>query len=140
MSAADNKTLMQTIYNALADRDASPFLSHLADDAVWIVTGQYSWSHVFRGRDAILNGLQAYFRSRIEGRPRTVPFNFIADGDYVVVEAKGDNVTKDGARYDNDYCMVVRLAGGLMVEIKEYCDSALTEAALGRFPSDRVPG
>ena len=57
-----------------------------------------------------------------------------ADGDVVVVEAKGDNVTREGVRYDNDYCLVFRLEDGKIQEIREYCDSILTEKALGPFP------
>jgi ketosteroid isomerase-like protein len=67
-------------------------------------------------------------------RGRTVAYRCIAEGDYVVVEAKGDNLTKNGMRYDNDYCLVYRLADGKIKEIREYCDSVLTETALGRFP------
>ena len=91
------------------------------------MTGQYSWSHEFRGRDAILNGLMGHFRSFFAERPRTVAFNFIADGDYVVVEARGDNVTKAGLRYDNQYCLVFRIENGKIKQIKEYCDSTLVE-------------
>jgi len=70
-------------------------------------------------------------------RPRTVAFNFIAEGDYVVVEARGDNVTRSGLRYDNQYCMVWRIENGKIKEIKEYCDSALVERVLGPFPAER---
>ncbi len=63
-----------------------------------------------------------------------LPQRFIADGDIVVVEAKGDNVTPEGVRYDNDYCLVFRLESGKIKEIREYCDSVLTEKALGPFP------
>jgi len=138
LSAADNKKLMQEIYARVADLDTSLFVEHLAEDATWQVTGQYSWSHTFRGRDAILKSLHGHVRARIEGRPRTLAYNFIAEGDLVVIEAKGDNLTVDGARYDNDYCFVFRLANGQIKEIKEYCDSTLTEAALGPFPPERV--
>ena len=103
----------------------------------WIVTGQYSWSHEFKGRDAIQNGLMGHFRSFFAERPRTVAFNFIADGDYVVVEARGDNVTKAGLRYDNQYCMVWRIENGKIKEIKEYCNSTLVERVLGPFPEAR---
>src|ERR1043165_9503153 len=57
MSAADNKKLVQQIYTYSANRRGTTFADHLAEDAVWIVTGQYSWSHEFRGREAIQNGL-----------------------------------------------------------------------------------
>lgn len=139
MNAADNKALMQRIYSGIAEYDNTLFLQHLADDAVWIVTGQYSWSHAFRGREAILGNLLGYVSTRMQGRRRVVAYNYLADGDQVVIETKGDNVTVDGARYDNDYCMVFRLRDGMMVEIKEYCDSTLTETVLGPFPPERIP-
>ena len=97
MSAAANKKLVQQIYADSASRSGTTFADNLAEDAVWVVTGQYSWSHEFKGRDAIQNGLMGHFRSFFAVRPRTVAFNFIAEGDYVVVEAQGDNVTKAGA-------------------------------------------
>ena len=137
MSAADNKKLVQQIYADSASRSGTTFADHLADDASWIVTGQYSWSHEFKGRDAIQNGLMGHFRSFLAERPRTVAFNFIAEGDHVVVESKGDNVTKAGLRYDNQYCMVWRIEDGKTKQIKEYCDSALVERVLGPFPEAR---
>jgi ketosteroid isomerase-like protein len=137
MSAAENKKLVQQVYADAANRSGTTFIDNLADDAIWIVTGQYSWSHEFRGRDAILNGLMGHFRSFFVERPRTVAFNFIAEGDYVVIESRGDNVTKAGPRYDNRYCMVYRIENGKIKEIKEYCDSTLVERVLGPFPEQR---
>ena len=123
MSAADNKKLVQQIFADSAARSGTTFADNLAEDASWVVTGQYSWSHEFRGRDAIQNGLMGHFRSFFAERPRTLAFNFIADGDYVAVEARGDNVTKAGLRYDNQYCLVFRIENGKIKQIKEYCDS-----------------
>jgi hypothetical protein len=57
-------------------------------------------------------------------RPRTVGYNFIADGDSVAVEAR-------------EYCMVYRIENGKIKEIKEYCDSTLVERVLGPFPESR---
>jgi ketosteroid isomerase-like protein len=138
MSTAENKKLIQQIYTDSANRSGTTFADHLADDVCWIVTGQYSWSRTFKGKDAVLNGLMGYFRSLFDVRPRSVAHNFIAEGDYVVVEAKGDNVTRTGARYDNDYCMIWRIENGRIKMIKEYCDSVLTERALGPFPEQQA--
>ena len=137
MSTAANKKLVQQVYTDSASRSGTTFADSLADDAIWVVTGQYSWSHEFKGRDAIQNGLMGHFRSFFAVRPRTVAFNFIAEGDHVVVEARGDNVTKSGQRYDNQYCMVWRIENGKIKQIKEYCDSALVERVLGAFPEQR---
>ncbi len=138
MGAAENKQLVQQIYADSANRSGTTFVDHLADDVRWGVTGQYSWSGSYEGKDAILDGLLGHLRTLLVDRARTVAFNFIAEGDYVVVEAKGDNVTKTGVRYDNEYCMVWRLENGRIKQIKEYCDSALVERALGPFPKSRL--
>ncbi len=139
MSATDNKKLMQEIYAGTANRDGSLFIANLADDVTWCVTGQNKWSRTFKGKASVLGDLQGHFQSLLVQRSRTVAHRFIADGDWVVVEGRGDNLTKTGLRYDNEYCMVFRLSGGKIVEIREYCDSALVERALGDFPASRIP-
>ena len=139
---ADNKKLIERIFAAAGNpdpavRDRALFVERLADDARWVVTGQYSWSRTFEGKQSILNDLHGHVRSRLAERTRTIAYRFIADGDCVAVEAKGDNVTREGVRYDNDYCLIFRLAGGKILEVREYCDSILTEKALGPFPVER---
>ncbi|MGY4318963.1 nuclear transport factor 2 family protein [Bradyrhizobium quebecense] len=143
MSAADNKKLVQEIFAIAGDpdpavREKSLLVANLADDAIWTVTGQYSWSRTFTGKQSIMNDLHGHVRSRLVERGRTIAHRFIADGDIVAVEAKGNNLTKDGQRYDNDYCLVFRFDGGRIKEIREYCDSVLTEKALGPFPAAAV--
>ena len=136
---ASNKKLIEQIFAAAgstdpAVRDRALFVASLADDATWTVTGQYSWSRTFTGKQSILNDLHGHVRSRLAERARTIAHRFIADGDHVAVEAKGNNVTREGVRYDNDYCLVFRFEDGKIKEIREYCDSVLTEKALGPFP------
>src|SRR5207244_11750585 len=123
--AEANKKLMQAISAVAgnpdaAARDRSLFIASLADDAKWVVTGQYSWSRTFAGKESILNDLHGHVRSLLVERARTIAHRFIADGDYVVVEARGDNVSKTGARYDNDYCLVFHLENGKINEARKY--------------------
>jgi len=135
MSATENKKLMEGIFAKVAAGDRELFVDSLADDVAMTVTGQYSWSQTFRGKPALLGGLYGHLRTLLVGPRRTVPLRFIADGDFVVVEAKGDMLTKTGVRYDNDYCLIYRLADGKIVEIREYQDSTLCERVLGKFPA-----
>ena len=79
-----------------------------------------------------------HVRSLLAERARTVAHRFIADGDHVVVEAGATTSPGQGVRYDNDYCLVFRLEDGKIREIREYCDSVLTEKALGNVPADRI--
>lgn len=139
MSAAANKTLIEQVCADAANRAGTTFIDSVTEDVRWIITGQYSWSHSFNGRAAVLNGLMGHLRSLLQQRARTLAHNVIAEGDFVVVEAKGDNLTKSGVRYDNDYCLIFRLRDGKITEVKEYCDSALVETVLGPFPASLLP-
>ncbi|MGY4831700.1 nuclear transport factor 2 family protein [Sphaerotilaceae bacterium SBD11-9] len=135
MDATDNRKLMQAIFAGLAQGDSRLFVESLADEVVMRVTGQYSWSRTFHGKAALLRDLYGHFRKRVQPGGRTVAHSVMADGDMVAVEARGNMVSITGQRYDNDYCLVFRLAQGKIVEMREYCDSVLTESVLGRFPA-----
>lgn len=132
-----NKKLMQDIFAEIAEGKGTLFAAALADNVVMRVTGQYSWSRTFVGKQAVLRDLYGYVRSRVEKGSRTQAFNFVAEGDHVIVEARGDMTTKTGAKYDNEYCLIYRLEDGKIVEMREYCDSQLCEQRLGPFPSSQ---
>jgi uncharacterized protein len=137
MSAADNKKLMENIFAGIREGDRSLFVASLADDVTMTVTGQYSWSQTFRGREAVVRDLYGYVRSLLKEGRRTLPFRFIAEDDWVVVEARGNMMTKAGERYDNHYCLIYRIEDGKIREIREYQDSTLCERVLGPFPAAR---
>ena len=138
MSAEANKKLMQEAFAEIEGGKGTLFAAMLADDVVMRVTGQYTWSRTFEGKDSVLRDLYGYVRSLVEQGSRTVPLRFIADGDYVVVEARGDMTTKKGEKYDNEYCLIYRFDGGKIVEMREYCDSVLCEQRLGLFPKSEA--
>ncbi len=88
-----------------------------------------------QGKDALLRNLHGHLNSLLAEGRRTVPLRFMAEDDLVVIEGKGEMRTRSGRPYNNDYCLIFRLHEGRIVEIREYCDSALTEAVLGPFPA-----
>ena len=139
INAADNKKLIREIFAGVASGDGSAFVAALDDDVVMTVTGQYSWSRTFHGKKSVLQDLYGHVRSRLARPGRTIPTLILADGDWVMVEARGDMETTEGQTYDNHYCLLYRLRGGKIVEIREYQDSALCERVLGPFP-DPAPG
>ena len=133
MSAAANKQLMQEIFARVAVGDGALFVEHLADDVVLRVSGQYSWSRTFKGKESVLRDLFGVVRERTTGVRKTIPLRFIADGDLVVVEGRGEKTAKTGVPYNNEYCLIYRLREGKIVEITEYNDTALCERVLGPF-------
>ena len=135
MNAMENKKLMQDIFAAVAVGNRALLLESLADDVTMRVSGQNSWSRTFKGKASLVRDLYGYLSTLLADGRRTIAHRFIADGDHVVVEARGEMTTKAGRRYENEYCLIYRLEGGKIVEITEYNDSALCEAVLGKFPA-----
>ena len=132
MDPAENKQLMRSVYAELAIGNSQPLLETLAEDIRWTVIGTTKFSRTFEGKQAVINELLAPLRSQIEGRIKVAAHRVLADGDYVVVEARGQASTKAGTRYDNTYCWVYRMADGKVQEATEYVDTELVTAAFGR--------
>jgi ketosteroid isomerase-like protein len=131
MGTAENKQLLQDIFAESAKGNSRPLIDAMAHDFRWTISGNGRWSRSYDGKQAVLTELFPVLRERIEGRIKMIPQRILGDGDHVVVEARGDNVTKAGGRYDNSYCFVFRLAGGKLVEVTEYMDSELVTATIG---------
>lgn len=131
MSPTENKPLLERIFAALDQGDSRPFVEAMAEGFRWTVTGRTRWSRTYEGKQAVLAELFGPLRERIDGRIRTTAQRFIADGEHVVVEARGRNVTRDGRPYENRYCFVFRVANGQLQEVTEYLDTELVTAVLG---------
>jgi uncharacterized protein len=131
MSATENKQLVQEIFAALAEGNSRPLVDAMADDFRWTVTGTTKWSKTYSGKQAVLTELFGALRSRIAGHICTIPDRIIAEDDYAVVEAHGNNTTIAGKPYNNRYCFVFRLSGRKLKEVTEYLDTELVTTTLG---------
>ena len=130
MAAEENKKLMEQIFAGLSNGDSRLLVESMADDFCWTVSGSTKWSKTYKGKQAVLSELFGALRPKIAGRLRTTGLRFIAENDYVVVEARGNNITTEGKPYNNSYCFVFRLAAGKLKEVTEYMDTALVGAVL----------
>jgi len=124
-TAATNRALMQQIFAGLSQGDGTLLFERMTDDARWRIIGTTKWSKTYEGKQAILRDMIGPVRAVLAERVRLVPQSFIADGELVAVEARGDSVTKTGVPYRNEYCMVFRIAGGRIAEVTEYNDTQL---------------
>ena len=131
MGAAENKQLLQDIFAELSQGNSKPFVDSLADGVRWTIIGTTKWSKTFDGKQAVLTELLGPLRAQFTNPLRVTAHRFIAEGDHVVVEARGQATTKAGKAYHNTYCWVCRLAEGQVQELTEYMDTALVAAALG---------
>jgi uncharacterized protein len=127
---ASNKRLLQEVFAELAKGNAGPLVESMADDFRWTISGTGAWARTWNGKQAVTTELFASLRAILAPPIKTIAHRFVADGDYVAVEARGDNKTRAGQPYCNQYCFMFRLAGGKLVELTEYMDLALASAVL----------
>lgn len=132
MSAARNKKLLQDVFSELSQGNGAPFLESLAEDVCWTIVGTTAWSRTYRGKQAVLTELLAPLRARLAHRNRVTAHRFIAEDDYVVVEARGRVATRTGVPYNNTYCWIFRMAQGKVSELTEYMDTQLVAAVLDK--------
>lgn len=134
MSAAENTRALQTAFGFLAKGDGKAFTELWADDFAWTIIGTTKWSKTYRGKESVLENLMTPLFSRFATRYTNTAIRFIAEDDYVVVECRGNVMTKDGQPYNNTYCYVCRMANGQLKELTEYLDTELVTNALGEPP------
>jgi ketosteroid isomerase-like protein len=132
MSVADNKKLIETMFDELSRGNGEGYLARLADDVEFKIEGTTKFSGTFRGKADVLERLLMPLMSRLEGPLAITVDHLIADGDKVVVQAHGQSTTKEGKPYNTSYCQVFRIEGAKVKSITEYLDTELVTQAFGK--------
>lgn len=137
MDTAANRLLMQRVFDELAAGNGQPFMDVLVDDVRWTAIGSSPWSRTYEGKATIVAELMRPLFSQFADQYRARATRIVAEGDIVVVEARGHVMTKSGRPYNQTYCYVFRLAGGQVRELTEYLDTDLVNQVL---QDPRAPG
>lgn len=124
-----NKALLQEAYAQAAVGNGAFFVPLFAEDIAWTTIGSTRWSKTYHGI-AELRAMFARLYALLEGKHLVLAERFVAEGDFVVVQARAQSTTKAGQPYHNAYCIVHRLVDGKIKEVVEYCDTALIAAVL----------
>ena len=132
MSAAENKELIRNMFAQLSKGNGQAFLDAMADNIRLTIIGSTKFSATFNGKQELANKLLTPLSSQLEGGLTITPDNFIAEGDYVAMQARGNSRTKSGGTYNNTYCQVFRIANGKVQEVTEYLDTELVTKAFGK--------
>jgi uncharacterized protein len=130
MTAAENKRLMQQIFEELGQGNTGPFGDAMADDFSWTIIGSTPWSRTYRGKETVVRELMTPLFDQFADRYTNFAQRFIAEDNYVVVQCRGRVTTKSGEPYNNSYCYVIRLADGKLKELTEYLDTQLVADVL----------
>jgi ketosteroid isomerase-like protein len=131
MGATEHKAILKDMFAELAKGNGEALLDALDDNIQWTVTGTTSISKTYVGKQSIIEDFLGPFSAAIDGHIHITPENFIAEGDYVALQGRGESRTKAGVEYNNTYCWVYKFKDGKIISIVEYLDTELVRKAFG---------
>jgi len=129
-TAADNKQIILDFFHL--SETGGDVLPMLADDLTWWVPGDWALGGTYR-KDELGPIFERVF-ALLDGRPQFTIHNVTAEDDRVAVDASSKGRFKDGGPFGNTYHFFFRLRDGLIVEAKEYLDTAYMVRLLEERP------
>jgi ketosteroid isomerase-like protein len=132
MGTAENKSLLRSIYEEISKGNVQALLDNVTEDVRWTIIGTTVLSGTFHGKQEVIDKLLKPLRARLADGPIVFTLErLIAEGDYVVMQARARAMSRSGSPYNNTYCIVARFADGKLKEMTDYIDTELITSALG---------
>jgi len=120
-------TEVRELFKSLEMGDGAAFFTHVAEDVDWIVQGTHPLAGHYRSKsDFLAHTFEKLGKVLPQGTQLHVT-NALVSGDWAIVELASLATAKNGLRFDNKYCWVIRFAGGKIVEVRAYLDSAMVQ-------------
>jgi len=123
--AQTNQELMETLFGNMASSGwTHTFEDALADDLIWTATGSSPLAGRYASKQAYLTQVLGPIRERLATTPRPVVDGILIDGDQVCMRFHGEGGRgKNGADFNMEYCWIMKLRDGKIVEVVAYYDS-----------------
>jgi hypothetical protein len=125
MYMAITENQVREIFKGLETGDGAAFFAHVADNVDWIVEGTHPLAGHYLSKQAFIDGTFTKLDRVLPQGTELHLEHVLVSGDWAVVELHSLATAKNGFRFDNRYCWVCRFAGGKLVEVRAYLDSAL---------------
>lgn len=127
---------VRELFSKLEAGDGKEFFAHVADDVDWTVEGTHPLAGHYHSKDDFFAHTFARLNKILPGGTRLHVEAVHISGDWAIVELRSMATARNGMRFDNRYCWVVRFEKGLIVEVRAYLDSALVAKVLEENPVD----
>jgi ketosteroid isomerase-like protein len=131
MPTEESRAVVQSWVDSTARGDIEAALALFDENAVWTNIGSTRFSGQYVGLRGITEELIGPLFAELEGGIESEVEALIADGDRAVLLTRGRARTRDGKDYNNTYAQVFTVAGGRIVAVREYMDTALIDAVFG---------
>jgi ketosteroid isomerase-like protein len=125
---------VRSLFSGLENGDGAGFFAHVADDVDWMVEGTHPLAGHYHSKAEFRAHTFDKLHKVLPGGAELHVTHLVTSGDWAVVELQSMATAKNGLRFDNRYCWVVRFAGGKIVEVRAYLDSALVQRLFDENP------
>lgn len=125
---------VRKVFEGLESGDGSAFFDHVAEDVDWTVHGTQPLAGRYLSKADFRAGTFDKLARVLPRGAQLRVVHVLVSGDWAVVELKSLATAKNGLKFDNDYCWVARFAGGKVVEVRAYLDSALVRRVFAENP------
>jgi uncharacterized protein len=122
------------LFRGLENGDGAAFFAHVADDVDWIVEGTHPLAGHYHSKAEFQQHTFVRLAKVLPNGAQLHVTHLITSGDWAVVELQSMATAKNGLRFDNRYCWVVRFANRKIVEVRAYLDSALVQRLFDENP------
>jgi len=127
-------TEVRELFKSLEMGDGAAFFTHVAEDVDWIVQGTHPLAGHYRSKsDFLAHTFEKLGKVLPQGTQLHVT-NALVSGDWAIVELASLATAKNGLRFNNKYCWVIRFAEGKIVEVRAYLDSAMVQRLFDENP------
>jgi ketosteroid isomerase-like protein len=107
--AAENKELIRNMFAESSRATRRPFSTRWPTTSDTRSSALNNFRHLQRETEFINKALTPAV-AQLEGGITITPDNFIAEGDFVATQGRGNACTKSGGTYNNTYCHAFRIA------------------------------
>lgn len=122
------KEVVTDLFTKWEAGDSSGFFDSVADDVVWTAIGTTPISGVSHSKKEYWDKTYLPLQKVFAGPTSCKVKRIMAEDDTVVVQWHGETPLAKGGVYANEYCWVVRVAAGKLVEVTGYFDTAVVNA------------
>jgi ketosteroid isomerase-like protein len=127
-SATDaTRSLVVRAFAAYERGDTQPLFDAVADDVQWTIRGTNPLSGEYHSKQEFLEATYARLAGVLKEPVKPHVRRLVVEDDLAVVEWRGRATSTADKPYDNDYCWIMRVADGQIVEVTAYFDGALVE-------------
>ncbi|MGA2998578.1 nuclear transport factor 2 family protein [Bradyrhizobium sp.] len=125
---------VREIFRGLETGDGGAFFEHVAGDVDWTVMGTHPLAGHYLSKRAFQEATFGKLGKVLPKGAQLHVTNLIVASNVAVVELVSDAIARNGMRFDNHYCWVVRFEGDRIVEVRAYLDSALVAELFRQNP------